>query len=41
MGLEQRQQQAEERRRFWEARCPTTGLKERLLERRRQQLEQQ
>jgi uncharacterized protein (DUF433 family) len=38
--LEQRQQEAEEMRRFWQARCPTTGLKERLLERRRQ-LEQQ
>jgi uncharacterized protein (DUF433 family) len=38
--LEQRQQQAAEMRRFWEARCPTAGLKERLLERRRQQLEQ-
>lgn len=39
--LDQRQQEAEETKRFWQARCPTDGLKERLLERRRQQLEQQ
>jgi uncharacterized protein (DUF433 family) len=39
--LDQRQQEAEETKQFWQARCPTDGLKERLLERRRQQLEQQ